>query len=104
MASLETIEAELRATTQEMRSGFVGVNARLDKVNGRLDDHGKQIADTCTDVLLQDARIGSLQELASESRGAWRTLLVQVGGAVILYLLFQVMPKILVAAANAAQG
>lgn len=37
-------ETAIGALTAEIRNGFAGAHARLDKVNGRLDRHGQAIA------------------------------------------------------------
>ena len=95
-ASLETIEAQLT-------SGLEAIATRLDKVNGRLDEQGHEIAQHCTELALHGQRIESAEAAATESRSAWRTLSVQVAGAVILYFLFQVMPKLMTLAAKAAR-
>lgn len=101
-ASLDTLEAEVKATNALMAAGFDAVNSRLDKVNGRLDANGKQIADNCTDLARHDERIEDVEAAQQAVGQSWRTLLVQVCGAVILYVLFQIMPKVLTVAAKAA--
>lgn len=53
-------ERALAALQSEMRAGFAGINARLDRVNGRLDRHDDGLNELRPTVAEQGVKISTL--------------------------------------------
>lgn len=62
-------ERALAALQSEMRAGFAGINARLDRVNGRLDRHDDAINELRPGVAEHGVKIATLnREVFREDR------------------------------------
>lgn len=72
--------SELSYLQRSMEEGFKGINARLDRVNGRLDNHGERLSGTEQKLAVIDGMDlkGKINELDGLKKEVWSSTWVGV--------------------------